>query len=391
MKKRFLGLGILLALSHNVKAQQGGCTDPAANNFSAIATFNDGSCTYDATNIRLKKIATLPNELKEISGMAYWNGKLYGHQDSQSDITKNTEVYEFDETTGTITKTIRLEGVTNVDWEDMTQDETHFYIADVGNNVKGNRQDLKIYKFPKSLIADATEITIPRSEIGVINFSYEDQTDFTAKPTNKTSFDCEAVAYNRGILHLFTKNWIGNTTTHYTIPAEPGTYQAIKRDTFDTGTFKITGADFGAYDLLVLTGYEVAGFPSVAMFLSYGFDGTYFYFNTGNKRKLDVGGVSEYGQVEAVTMKNPFEGFMSNEYFYRKGKFFGIPYEVEVPQTLQSFNILDYIKRYYEHNPIDLNELSQPAEGTIRYNPNTHKFEGFDGTHWNPFGAISEE
>ena len=36
----------------------------------------------------------------------------------------------------------------NVDWEDITQDETHIYIADFGNN-NGNRTDLKIYKILK--------------------------------------------------------------------------------------------------------------------------------------------------------------------------------------------------------------------------------------------------
>ncbi len=380
--RTFILSGVLLALCGNeALAQTGGCTDPVATNYSAEATFNNGTCVYNTSTISVNKVANLPAVFKEISGMVYYNDKLYGHQDSGG----TTAIYEFDENTGAVTRTITLQGVTNVDWEDITQDETHFYIGDVGNNTTGNRIDLKIYKFPKSLISTTTgDISIPSSEIQTINFSYEDQTDFTPKSANQTKFDCEAIAYNRGTLHLFTKNWIENTSTHYTLPIIPGTYKATKRDTFSTGGVRITGADFGAYDSLILVGYETSGVATIAMFLNYGFDGTYYYLNTGNKRRLNIGSVASYGQVEGVAMKNALEGFISNEYFIRKV----LMITIEVPHSLYTFNIFDYIKEYYKKNPIDLNKLSNPEVGTIRYNKNTHKIEGFDGTHWNPFGVF---
>lgn len=380
MKTKILYSALLAGLPFLSFAQKGGCVDPLATNYDATATFNNGSCQYRQTDINMGNGVRLPQQLNEISGMVYWNGKMYGHQDSGGP----TNLYEFDTTTGQISRTITLQGTTNVDWEDMTQDDTHFYIGDVGNNTNGNRRDLKIYKFPKSLITGTGDITIPSSQIEIINFSYEDQTNFSPTGGNKTAFDCEAIAYNRGKLHLFTKNWIGQTTTHYTLPITAGTHIARKRDSYNTGTYKITGADFGAYDILVLTAYEVSGVAGTALFLDFGFDGTYFYLNSGNKRRLNIGSAAFDGQIEAVAMDTPLSGYVSNEYFQRS--VFG--FDFSVPQQVKKFSILDYIKEYYKKNPLDLNELSVPEVGTIRYNSNTHKIEGFDGTHWNPFGKL---
>lgn len=373
VNKFFLIVVLLSAVFVNAQIRQSGCTDPTADNYSPVSAFDDGSCKYDHKRFGIAEIARLSAELREISGMVYWNGKLYGHQDSGGDAA----LYELDAITGAITKTIALEGVRNIDWEDMTQDDTHFYIGDVGNNVAGNRQDLKIYKIPKGLITDEVNITIPLSEIGVIDFTYEEQTDFTEKPNNATDFDCEALAYNGGILHLFTKNWIGKTTTHYTLPTTPGTYKAVKKETFDTGTFKITGADFAPSGLLVLTGYQITGLPLVAVFLDYAFDGTYSYLNTGRRRRLDLGTVLDYGQVEAIAMKNTFEGFISNENF--KKIIFNIP------QRLYSFNILNHIRQYYENHEIEADGWFNLEKGTIRYGYDSKRVEIFDGTHWVSF------
>lgn len=352
-----------------------GCTDPAANNYNSTATYNDGSCTYNSINLTLTSGQNLPTQLNEISGMIYWNSKIYGHQDSGGP----TSIFEVDPSTGVITKTINLQGVTNIDWEDITQDDTHFYICDVGNNTNGNRTDLKIYKFAKSLIVPGSTITIANNEIEVINFAYEDQTNFTGTGGNNTEFDCEAVAYNRGKLHLFTKNWIGNTTVHYVLPINPGTYLAERKGSYNTGTFKITGADFGAYDLLMLIGYETTGIANCALFLDYGFDGTYAYFNTGSVRKLDLGSALTLGQLEGVCFENALKGFVSNEYFNPS------PFPAVI-QQIKAFDITNLIRDYYEHNQINYNvNAIVPTAGVIRFNDATNKLEGYDGTHWNPF------
>ncbi|MBL4643362.1 MAG: T9SS C-terminal target domain-containing protein, partial [Flavobacteriaceae bacterium] len=111
----------------------------------------------------------LPNTVSETSGLLFYNGKLITHNDSGD----NANLYELDTISGNITRTIHITNATNVDWEDITQDETYIYIGDFGNN-NGNRQDLKIYRILKSDFNNGTSIT---SE--VISFSYEDQVNFT--------------------------------------------------------------------------------------------------------------------------------------------------------------------------------------------------------------------
>ena len=50
---------------------------------------------------------------------------------------------------GTILRTISIANASNIDWEDLAENDTHLFIADIGNN-NGNRQDLKIYTILKS-------------------------------------------------------------------------------------------------------------------------------------------------------------------------------------------------------------------------------------------------
>lgn len=362
---------MIIFVSHQTAvAQIAGCTDPLATNYNPAATYNNGTCTYSNVTQPLTTVGTLPVQLDEISGMIYYNGKLYGHEDSGG----GNLLYEINPANGTITKTITLLGTTNVDWEDMTQDSTHMYICDTGNNVSGNRTDLKIYKFPKSAITAGASITITASAIETINFAYADQTNFAAQPVNSTSFDCEAVAYNRGKLHLFTKNWLGSESVHYVLPTSPGTYLAERFDSINTGNVKITGADFGAFDELILIGYEITGFANCALFLDYGFDGSYFYFNTGCKRRLNISNALSRGQVEGICFENALKGYISNERF-NPNVF------VNVPPRIYTFDITTRIKEYYEHNQLALTGII-PQTGMIRFNSDTKKTEGYDGTHW---------
>lgn len=367
-------LSVLFSL--NMLAQQGGCTDPLAINYDNSATFNNGSCNYTTTTTVLTKLSSLPSQVNELSGLVYYNGKLYGHQDSGG----APVVYEIDPTNYTITKTITLQGATNIDWEDITQNDTHFFVADTGNNANGNRQDLKIYKFAKTAITVGASISVPTE---IINFSYEDQTSFAPTGANNTAFDCEAIGYNRGKIHLFTKNWIGATTAHYVIPATAGTYIAEKKETYNTGDYKITGAEFGAYDLLALVGYQ-ASFPAnIGLYLSYGFDDTYNYLTSGSTRFFNIGSVATEGQVEAICFKDALNIYIGNEKFSRV--IFGIP--INVSQSLYHYNITDYIKPYYTNNQVQYNNVARiVGPGTMRYNDKLHEFQGYDGTHWQKLG-----
>lgn len=192
----------------------------------------------------------LPNTVSETSGLLFYNGKLITHNDS-GDIAN---LYELDTISGNITRTIHITNATNVDWEDITQDETYIYIGDFGNN-NGNRQDLKIYRILKSDFNNGTSIT---SE--VISFSYEDQVNFTPNPYNH-DFDAEAFSVYNNELIIFSKNWASSEVKAYSIPKVIGNHSAKNRGTYNSEGL-ITGAAYNAEDnSFLLCGYNKEGNP----------------------------------------------------------------------------------------------------------------------------------
>jgi hypothetical protein len=175
------------------------------------------------TTCYMTQISVLPAELNENSGMIWYDGLIWTINDSGSE----PFIYVVD-TTGQIIRIIRLAGAENTDWEEIAQDDSFVYIGDVGNN-EGKRTDLRIYKISKNDLTD----TVVAPE--VIQYAYADQTDFTPEAYN-TPYDCEALISNGDSLFLFTKNWTGNYTRIYGLPAVKGTYQA-----FPGGHMKVDG------------------------------------------------------------------------------------------------------------------------------------------------------
>jgi hypothetical protein len=347
----------------NAYAQTPGCTDPQATNFDSLACCNNGSCLYASQNYSPPIRVTLPSALNEISGMVYYGGKIIALNDGGN----APVLYMLDSTIGKIEQTIALQGCFNVDWEDLAQDSVYLYVADVGNNANGNRTNLVIYKVPKPGPDSSTQTSIPDSAIYSIYFSYEDQTDFTPQGGNNTAFDCEAVFWHRGALHLVTKNWKSSIAKHYMLPDTPGTYKAILIDSFDTGGFLITGATVGGYDELMLTGYNMRG--GCSLFLAYGFDSSHRYFTTGSRRHISLPSALSMGQLEAACFVNGVRGFLSNERF--TGAIF------PVPARLRTFTTWQWIIDYYKNNT---QEFATP--GMLRYNTTTNKYEVYDGIAW---------
>lgn len=304
---------------------QPGCTDPLANNFDPDATTNDGSCTYPVTNYALTLKTNLSTTLDETSGVIMANGALWTHNDGGN----AAALYKIDTLSNAILQTVTIGGATNVDWEDITFDGTNFYIGDFGNNANGNRTDLKIYKFPLSAIPSGTNVTVPAGQVQVIHFSYEDQTNFNPTGSNNTRFDCEAMIYAGGGLHLFTKNWIDKITTHYTLPATAGTYEAVNEETFDVDGL-VTAADISPLGVIMLLGYESAGgTPFFWMLWDYP-AGVYF---GGNKRRINLGSFFSTGQIEGICFRNNSYGYVSNEKF-----------SVFVPARLYSFQVSQWLQ-----------------------------------------------
>lgn len=185
----------------------------------------------------------LPNQVKETSGLLFLNNKIITHNDSGD----AANIYELDNATGNILRTVTITNATNIDWEDIAEDDTHIYIGDFGNN-NGNRTDLKIYKILKSDFNNSTEVTAEE-----ISFSYEDQTDFTSRPNNN-NFDAEALIIYENSIYIFSKNWVDAMTRVYKLPTIAGTHVATKVSNANVEGL-ITGATtFG--DHIILCGYD---------------------------------------------------------------------------------------------------------------------------------------
>lgn len=187
----------------------------------------------------VRMISTLPNSLAENSGMLVSNeNAIWLHNDSGD----SAKLYLID-TFGTVQRTILVQNVSNIDWEDITYDnQGRVYIGDFGNN-NNSRQDLKVYRIPH-----------PDSIIGhtvvaeIIEYYYPEQTAFPPANSEK-KYDTEAVVYFQDSLYFFTKD---RTSPHqgytwlYQIPADTGSHAAVLLDSFQTNQisyiFEVTGA-----------------------------------------------------------------------------------------------------------------------------------------------------
>ena len=247
----------------------------------------------------------LPDEVKETSGLLFFNEKVITHNDSGD----GPYLYEIDTINGNISRVITITNATNTDWEDIGQDDTYIYIADIGNN-NGNREDLKIYKVLKSDYTSSTNVTAE-----IITYSYEDQTDFSSQPNN-TNFDAEAIAVYQDNLLIFTKNWVDNKTNAYAIPKSIGNHVAQKVSSYDVEGL-ITGVTYNPYtDAFLFSGYNSILLP----FLIYIdqnrppsldiFGGSVTKINLVDSLYLEMG-----SQIEGVTFFESNKYYISREYF----------------------------------------------------------------------------
>lgn len=352
-------------------AQTSGCKDPLANNYNPAATVNDGTCTYNTTNYTPPiKVSALNNILQETSGLE-WDGKsLWSFNDGGG----AAAIYRIDTTSNTILQTVTLGGATNIDWEDIAFDGVYFYIGDFGNNVNGARNNLKIYKFPISAIPDYvgnSAVTIPSASIEVINYSYSDQpTPLVPAAANTTKFDCEAMIVDEGKIHLFTKNWINNNSTHYVLDNSAGNHTATPVETLET-SYLVTAADKApGSKVIALLGYEPVFPGNHFMHLLSDYSANK-YFN-GNKRKISLQNSLFMGQSEGITFRTDTYGYISNE---RINNPLGT-----INPMLHSFNINAFVPSYVL--PVILSNVRANEEGatvkirwTARTESNISRYE----------------
>jgi len=311
---------VFIILSGNAHAQIYGCTDRLAINYNSSATLNDGSCIYNLSNISPLGSLPLDEVLSETSGLIFWNNNLWTHNDNS-----DSNIYMLDTLYGRIVQAYPLAGIENRDWEEISQDEDYVYIGDFGNN-SGNRTDLRILKVSKvSLISGSPDIDS-------IEYSYSDQVDFTPAG-NDTDFDCEAFIVTGDSIYLFTKQWVSNQTSLYSLPKNAGNYTAKLRSSLDVNGM-ITGAVYlGSERIIALSGYSNRLVPFV--YLLYDFTGSDFF--DGNKRKIGI--LLDFHQIEAITSTDGIKYFMSNESF----SLFPL---TNTPQKIHVFNLSSFLGYY---------------------------------------------
>ena len=182
----------------------------------------------------------LPRAINETSGLEVHKGSFLTFNDSGG----TTELFTFDQG-GQLLNSFEVKGTKNVDWEDITADLDHYYLADTGNNF-GKRSDQKIYILNRSF-----ELT------DTITISYKAQKSF--KKRKKHPFDAEALASFGDQLVLFSKDRETQNSAVYLINKTPGHYALTPQDTLDVRCL-ITGADYHeASGLMGLVGYSPDG------------------------------------------------------------------------------------------------------------------------------------
>jgi hypothetical protein len=169
--------------------------------------------------VSIKKIAKLPADLRETSGVELFKDKyILSHNDSGNE----PELFVFN-LKGELVKRILIKNVKNIDWEDITvDDDGNVYIADTGNNLN-RRKKLFVYKINGEVIeSTATEATAK-----VIEISYADQKDYPPKE-HKLHYDVESIIWKNDSLFVFTKcravPFTGESFV-YGFPAKSGKYK----------------------------------------------------------------------------------------------------------------------------------------------------------------------
>ncbi|AKA36152.1 hypothetical protein [Flagellimonas lutaonensis] len=230
----------------------------------------------------IQVVGDLPQQIFETSGLIYYDGKLITHNDSGN----LAQLYELDTVSLEITRTVTIENATNVDWEDIAQDDAYIYVGDIGNN-NGDRQNLAVLKIAKQDYYTSDTVVAER-----IDFFYEDQEDFTTTPNS--DWDAEALFVLGEDLVILTKQWQAQGAVAYRIPKFPGAFLAERLGSYPVNGL-VTGATFDPQsNELYLVGYNQFLAPFFMFFDGVGEQD--IFSGEVKKTNLNVG----FAQIEAI-------------------------------------------------------------------------------------------
>jgi hypothetical protein len=248
----------------------------------------------------IKEIGVLPDEVSETSGLIFYNDKLITHNDSGN----APELFEIDTVSMQIVRKVTITNAENIDWEDMTQDDTHIYIGDFGN-YNGTREDLAIYKISKQEYDQSEIVTAEK-----IGFSYEDQNEFI--DNGRSNWDAEALFSFNDQLVILTKQWIDGGTVAYSLEKTPGTHLAKNIGYYPVNGL-VTGATYNPLSTeLVVLGHSNILVPFVLKVE--GISENSIFEGNIEKIPLDVG----FAQTEGIAHVKEDRYLISSEYFTRE-------------------------------------------------------------------------
>ncbi|MEM0576535.1 T9SS C-terminal target domain-containing protein [Flavobacterium polysaccharolyticum] len=293
---------------------------PQTNKGINAAVVKKKNCECPKNKIKPLLSTPMSDSIKETSGLVFFEGLFWTHNDDH-----DTTLYGLDNS-GKIKRKIKLNGVVNHDWEEITQDSSYLYIGDFGNNYSGNRKDLSILKIEK------TSFLQEQPHIETITFSYSNQTDFSPLKPNKTAFDCEAFIVTKDSIYLFTKEWETTTTSLYALPNKTDHQVAQLQASWDCKGL-ITGATYlNAEKKIVLCGYTKRGSPF--LYLLYDFEGNHFF--SGSKKRINL--KLRFHQIEGIATTDGNSFYLTNEAFVRK------PF-LKIPQQWHIVELKDQKKK----------------------------------------------
>jgi hypothetical protein len=289
--------------------------------FIIFSTCKNDKILPPITEITPQKLIEIPATLNEISGIIFRNDtSLFAHNDGG----QGAWIYEVNLAEKKINRNIKIYNTSNLDWEDMAEDEDYIYVADSGNNL-GQRTDLKIYKISKSELE-----TLDSVAAEIIEFEYPDQVNFS--PTEIHNFDGEAVISFENELFLFSKNHLDLKTKWYSLPKNAGNHTANLVQEFESDGL-ITGATISEdKNVIALLGYQKEVINQVENFdpfiwLLHDFQNDKIF--DGKTKKLNI---EIKTQMEAICF-----GKNKNLYFSHESETGNLPqfiYQIDIEQYL---------------------------------------------------------
>ncbi len=246
------------------------------------------------------ELGMLDVTISESSGLLFFNDRLITHNDSGNEAV----LYEIDTTSLTIVRQVTVTNVANKDWEALTQDETHIYIGDFGNNV-GTRTDLSIYKIDKNQYLEQDQVVAE-----IIEFRYEDQTEFDND--GNSDWDAEAFIAMDNQLVVLTKQWQSLGSVAYTVPKTAGNHMAMRiGEISDVGLVTDATFDNDTNELFVL-GYSSILTPFLLKFEN---AAPSSIFNP-DYQEYELG--LSFVQTEGITRTNKNQLYFTSEFFSRQ-------------------------------------------------------------------------